>query len=53
MSVTKQTPVTCGCPRYPKVRKFINHSLACLVARRGGVSVDKYYGTATTSGRTS
>lgn len=44
MSAMKKQPDTeCSCPRFEKAKKFINHTLACLVARRGGMSVDDYY----------
>ena len=33
----------CDCPRFEKAKKFINHTLACLVARRGGVSIEDFY----------
>ena len=52
MSPMKKPP-TCDCPRFAKASKFINHTLACLRARRGDVSVDKFYGSSTESGRQS
>lgn len=39
----KQPETECGCPRFEKARKWINHTLACLIARRGERSIDDYY----------
>lgn len=47
----KRADAACGCPHYTHralrgeavASKFINHTLACLVARRGGVSIEEFY----------
>ena len=39
-----EVEVVCDCPRFERARKFVNHTLACLVARRGSMSMDEYYG---------
>ena len=38
------TERTCDCPYFARSRKFINHTYACLVKRRGSKTLAEYYG---------
>ena len=52
MSPMKKRPkLICGCPPFAKSKRLINHTLACLVARRGSLSVDEFYGTSNSGPR--